>query len=200
MILSKDIYYNAEVWTLILHILSLALLLFLFSPRLPVKRRRKSVFLADVLCSGTFLILLIVSASLILFPTNSLSIDASTVRISGQVEQMEQRNFIWDPSYTLNHHEYTGVYLHIDGEQYYCAVGEELQVGDSVELLRAEACDYVMRYTIVDAAEHNPTELSGPAWVLIARYAMLGTGAYLFVRTIYYLWQLFTARKKESST
>ena len=199
MILSKDIYYNAEVWTLILHILSLALLLFLFSPRLPIKRRHKSVLVADVLCSGTFLILLIISASLILFPTNSFSIDASTVRASGQVEQMEQRNFIWDPSYTLNHHEDTGAYLWIGGERYYCAIGEELQVGDSVELLRAEGCDYVMRYTIVDAAENNPTELSCPTWVLIARYAMLGTGAYLFVRTCYYLWQLFTARKKTSA-
>ncbi len=188
MILSKDIYYNAEVWTLLLHLLSLALLLLPLLRWLPGKFHHKSRFaIPDLLCGCTFLILLLLSASLILLPTNSFSINATTERIAGQVEDMERRNYVWAPSYTLNHQEYTGAYLRINGEDYYCAVGEELQVGDSVELLRTEGCDYVMRYNIVDSAQNNPAELSRASWEQIAQYVLLATGLYLLLRTVYLL-------------
>ena len=195
MILSKDIYYNAEVWTLLLHLLALVLLLLPFAPHLPNKSKRfKSI---DLLCAATYLLVLLLSAAMILLPTNSFSITATTERIAGQVERIESRNYIWAPSYTLNHQEYTGAYLHINGEEYYCAVGEDLQAGDSIELLHAANCDYVMRYTIVDNVEGDPVAITSPTWVLIARYVLLGTGAYLLLRTVYLLFRLLQIKKEK---
>ncbi len=197
MILNKDVYFNAEIWTLILHALSLVILFVLFARWLPLKHRQKSFsaewaerkghVLADLLCGGTFLILLLLSAALILFPTNSFSIHAATERVSGQIEQMERRNYIWAPSYSLNHNEYTGTYLHINGEEYYCAVNDELLVGNSIDLLHAEGSDYVMRYTVLDSSVNAPTPLSRPLWEYIALFALLGTGLYVLVRALYFL-------------
>ena len=197
MILSKDVYYNAEIWTLILHFVSLLFLLVLFARWLPFKHRHKSFsaewaerkrfVLADLLCGGTFLILLSLSVALILFPTNSFSIHAATERVSGQIEQMERRHYIWAPSYSLNHNEYTGTYLRIDGEEYYCAVNDELLIGNSIDLLHAEGSDYVTRYTILDSSVNAPTPLSRPLWEHIAWFALLGTGLYVMVRSLYFI-------------
>lgn len=200
MILSKDIYYNAEVWTLILHLMSLTMLVFLFARLFPLKERCKMFKLADRLCGGTFLILLLLSAALILLPTNSFSINATTERISGQVEQMENRSYIWTPAYTLNDHVYKGAYLHINGERYYCAVSDELQTGDSLELLRTAGCDYVMRYTVTDAGLDTPTEVPRAAWEVIAQSVLMVTGAYLALRTAYLLIYFFFMQKDKERT
>lgn len=197
MILNKDIYYNAEVWTLILHLMALTLLVFLFARLIPLKQRSKLLAWADRLCGGTFLILLFLSAALILLPTNSFSINATTERISGQVEQMEGRSYIWTPAYTLNDHVYKGAYLHINGETYYCAAGDDLQVGDSVELLRAADCDYVIRYEITDNAQTQPAELTRTVWEIAAQYVLMGTGLYLLLRFAYLLLHFFAKRKED---
>lgn len=197
MILNKDVYCNAEIWTLLLHAVALLLLVVLFARWLPLKLRQKSFsaewkeskgfVLADLLCGGTTLVLLLLSAALILLPTNSFSVTAVTERVSGQIEHMERRSYIWAPSYSLNHTDYNGIYLHIDGEKYFCAVNDELCTGDSIELLYAEGCDYVTRYTILDAGADTSAPLLRSDWEYIAQYLLLGTGLYVLVRSVYFL-------------
>lgn len=205
--MTNNSFLDCELEVLVFHFISLILFLIYFSRWIPTKKRRhfmaefrKNPFLTliDIISGVTFLTLLTVSAYLIISPIghlSSLEHETQSLQMSGEIEAIDSKDYIWPVDY--GYEKEFAAFIQVDKELFFSPAARGIKTGDIINFSYYPNSHYITNIAVVSIPSANTSCPRIKWYCTLARFGILLSGGYLFVRLFFVVGQEAEQKREE---